>query len=119
MKIKEILLFIFMCSGSSILAMQNTTGDNSPIPASDEEEIPFYFAEWPDHSQEDDVLEAFMVYISGLDPISKERALKKLRVFMIGLEASVKSMYEAIETEFNLPLGVLFDTPPQSLRFDN
>lgn len=119
MNIKKILLFIFLCSSSSILAMQNTTGNNSPIPPSDEEELPFYFAEWPDNLEEDDALEAFMVYISGLDPIAKERALKKLRVFMMGLEESVRNMYDGIQTEFNLPLGGLRYTPPQSLRFDN
>lgn len=119
MKIKEILLFIFLFAGSSILAMQNTTGNNSPTPPSDEEELPFYFAEWPENIEEDDILEAFMVYISGLDPIAKERALKKLRVFIVGLEESVRDMYDGIQTQFNLPLGGFLRTPPQSLRFDN
>lgn len=99
---------------TSIVGMNNTTEDKNTTPPSDEE-LSFYCVEWP-VSYDDDILEAFMVYISGLDPIAKERALDRLKIFILGLEASLNSIPETEEARFTIPRGPLL---PQSLRFGN
>lgn len=102
--------------------MQNTTQDsNGPVPPSDDEAL-FYRMDWPftyTQNPEEDILDAFMSYINGLDPIAKERAIKKLKVFLEEIESSLCSFPEELEVEFNLPRGCLTYHPPQSLRFDN
>ncbi len=100
--------------------MQNTTQDsNGHIPPSDDEAV-FYSMDWPllyYHNADEDILDAFMSYINGLDPIAKERALKKLKAFLNEIEDSLGSLPEELEVEFNLAKGCL--SYPQSLRFDN
>lgn len=120
MKIKELLFLFFLFLTPNSDAMNNATTDDKNVVPDSDDELSFYCVEWPTSYDTDDLLEAFMVYITGLEPIAKARALSKLKIFMMGLEVnSLTSIPESDESQFNLPLSPLVHNPPQSLRFDN
>ena len=113
MKIKELLFLFFLFLTPNSDAMNNSTsGETNAVPDSDDE-LSFYCAEWPVVVDDEDILEALMIYICGLDPIAKAKALSRLKIFIAGLES--RSIPE--EDEISLHIGAFI--PPQSLRFDN